>query len=324
VAQTLRAMDREARRLERQRIANEKARQRQALLEASANAAQQYDNTIAALTGAHRIAFQRQDWLTLATEPSSPPTEPRSDREEAARRAERLYHPGWFARTFGFEKRRRAKLAKAVVAAHAADEADFLERKTADEAHAEEIVFAQKVVALEPSALMRALEQHGGLENLPFSAEELAIRYTSERRLIAIVDGLDLDDMPEQSVTLLQSGKASFKPLARTRILELHRDAICSGAVRIALECLRVLPLDAVEVVMQTDLLDPGSGHIDGRPVLYLRVAAQALEAVVLPRSEAWPLVERLGRHLDWNKRDGFRSINLAAFNVPMDAPADA
>ncbi len=53
LGRTLKAMDREARRLERQRIVVEKARQRQGLLEASSNAAQQYDDTIAALTGAH-------------------------------------------------------------------------------------------------------------------------------------------------------------------------------------------------------------------------------------------------------------------------------
>jgi len=323
MARTIRAMDREAKRLERQRIASEKARQRHALLEASANAAQEYEDTLEALTGAHRVAFRRRDWLTLATEPPPAPTQPGSDREEAARRAESLYRPGWFARTFGFEKRRRAQLAKATVEARAADEADFRNRKAADEAHGVEIAFAQKVVAHQPDALAEALEEHGELERLPFSAKEVEVRFTSEGRLIALVDGLDFDDMPEQSVTLLQSGKASFKALARTRVLELHRDAICSGAVRIALECLKILPLDAVEVIMQSDLLDPGSGHIDRRPVLYLRVATQALEAINLARSEPWPLVERLGGHLDWNKRDGFRAINLAAFNIPTDSTSD-
>ncbi len=211
-----------------------------------------------------------------------------------------------------------------MVASRAADEADFLSRKAADEAHAEEIAFAQKVVAHQPDALARALERHSDLERLPFSAEEVEVRFMPDGRLIAMVDSLDFDDMPEQSVTLLQSGKASFKPLARARVLELHRDAICSGAVRVALECLMILPLEAVEVVMQTDLLDPGSGHIEGRPVLYLRVAAQALETIALPRSEPWPLVERLGGHLDWSKRDGFRALNLAAFNIPTESTPDA
>lgn len=149
-----------------------------------------------------------------------------SDREETAQWAEQLYRPGWFARTFGFEKRRRLKLAKGVVAARDADEADFLDRKVADQAHTEEIAFAQKVVARQPEALAKALEVNGELENLPFSAEEVEVRFTHDGRLIAIVDRLDFDDMPDQSVTLLQSGKASFKPLARTRILELHRDAL--------------------------------------------------------------------------------------------------
>jgi hypothetical protein len=122
--------------------------------------------------------------------------------------------------------------------------------------------------------------------------------------------------MPEQSVTLLQSGKASIKPLAKGKVLELHRDNICSSALRVAMECLQTLPLDAMEVVMHTDLLNPSTGHIQSEPVLYVRVAAQAIEPLNLTRTDAVALVERLGGHFDWSKRDGFRTLNLGPFNI--------
>jgi hypothetical protein len=36
----------------------------------------------------------------------------------------------------------------------------------------------------------------------------------------------------------------------------MHRDAICSAALRVAIEFLTTLPLDGVEVLMLTDVLD--------------------------------------------------------------------
>lgn len=58
-------------------------------------------------------------------------------------------------------------------------------------------------------------------------------------RVIAVVDGLDLDDMPDEAVTFLKSGKASFKALAAGKRLEMHPDAICSAALRGAMSSCR-------------------------------------------------------------------------------------
>jgi hypothetical protein len=139
------------------------------------------------------------------------------------------------------------------------------------------------------------------------------------RRKADAADGLDLEDMPDQAVTLLQSGKASIKALPKSRVLELHRLNICSSAVRVALEFLNALPLDAVEVVMQTDVLDRATGHIQAQPVLYVRVTAQAIASVNLALAEADALIDRLGGHYEWKKGEGFRPLNLTPFAIPTE-----
>lgn len=102
-----------------------------------------------------------------------------------------------------------------------------------------------------------------------------------------MVDGLNLDDVPDESVTLLKSVKASFKALAAGKRLEMHPDAICSTALPVAMEFLSTLPLDGVEVMMLTDILDPATDHIDAVPVLHMRVAEQALRTVNLGGTDA-------------------------------------
>src|SRR3546814_8783265 len=76
------------------------------------------------------------------------------------------------------------------------------------------------------------------LGDLPFSVEGLDTLFI-DGRVVAVVDGLDLEDMPEESISLLKSGKASVKAIPVGKRHELHRDAICSAAVRVAIEFLR-------------------------------------------------------------------------------------
>lgn len=123
-------------------------------------------------------------------------------------------------------------------------------------------------------------------------------------------------------MNLLQSGKASVKPLAQGKVFELHRDNICSSALRVAVEFLKAMPIEAVEVVVHCDLLDRASGHILPQPVLYARITAQALATVNLPLAEPAALAERLGAHFDWSKREGFRPINLGAFDIRLHRAA--
>ncbi|TSD82834.1 hypothetical protein FFK22_040985 [Mycobacterium sp. KBS0706] len=317
MASSIRAVRREQERAERRRLAYEKAAQKQAALEAASSAADEYDRLIEALTGAHRVQLERRDWHAVAA--AAPPAEPdRSAVQEAAARRELdAYRPGWLARTFGGAKRRRIELTAAVEDARARDEAAFEARLQEAEARRAEIDFARRLVARDPAAVADALGRYTRLGDLPFSVEGLDLVFVEGGRIVAMIDGLDLEDLPDRSVTLLQSGQASVKPLSQGKVLELHRDAICSAAVRAAAECLAALPVEAIEVVMQTDLLDRGSGHIGVTPVLYLRAAAQALVAVNLPRTDAAALVERLGGHFDWSRKEGFRGIGLGELDVP-------
>jgi len=317
VVRTMRAMDRAAKQAERQRVAHQQALHRQAYLDASAGAAAEYEEIIEALTGAHRIEFRRRDWLTTATAKAVVDPVRRDDEERAAEARLTDYQPSWLTRVLGREAKVRHALEHEVQAARARDEAAHSAQVASAARRNAEIQAAQRVVERNPDAMVKALEEHSALGGLPFSVEGVDTMFL-DGRVIAVVDGLDLEDMPEESITLLKSGKASVKSVPIGKRYELHRETICSAAVRVALEFLATLPLDEVEVMMLTDVLDRGSGHIQAKPVLHLRVAAQAVSTLNLARTESSALVERLGGHIEWNKREGFRAINPAAFGIDL------
>ncbi len=317
VLRTLRSIDRASKRAERQRIAQQFASEKFAQLEASAESARKYVEIVDSLTKCHAIDFRRRDWATTAKSPNVPDPERSSREEEAARASLNRYSPGLFSRAFGVATRKRDELVTALEAARARDEAAYRALREEAKTHNADIEYAQKLLALDHEAIEDSLIKYSSLNQLPFSVEGVDLLFTDKDRIVAIVDGLDPDDMPTQSITLLKSGRASIKALSTSRILELHRDNICSSSVRVAIEIMQVIPIDVIEVVMHTDLLDRATGHIRSTPILYVRVTAQALSSINLARTEPSALVEFLGGHFDWNKRNGFRAIGPESFNIP-------
>jgi hypothetical protein len=320
VGRTVRALDREAARQQRQRQLHENASLRQAALDASHNAASTHERFVELLTGCHRVQFYRRDWEADAN--AMPPEDPPYNdvRERAAAAALAAYQPSWFTKATGGGDKQKVKLASAIASARREDEEAY--RKACQKAseRRDEIALSKAVLALKSDALLAAVNQHSKLSEVAVEGVNiLAI----DGRVIVVVDGLDLEDMPTQSVSLLQSGKASVKPLAASKVLEMHRDNICSSAVRVAVELLVVVPADAVEVVMQTDLLDRATGHIMSEPVLYVRVTAQALQSVNLKLAEPAMLAERLGAHYNWNRKSGFSPLNLGVFDLPLELLSD-
>lgn len=305
----MRAIDREAKRSQARRVAYERSAQKIALLEEAADAADEYQEMIDQLVGAHRIAFRPIDWAVMAQRPSLPTPERTSTHEDAARRALADYRPNWFERTFGLATGKVRKLEAAVASAAIHDEAlhraAYAEVKTVND----QLDLARKLVGFDRDAIVKVVNERSGLGDLPFCVEALDLYFGAGGQMTARIDGLDLDDMPTQSVTLLQSGKASVKTLSPAKIQELHRANICASALRVAVELLQVVPVPMVEVVMETDLLDPATGHIEPKPVLVVKVSRQAIATLALERTEAPAVVERLGGEMDWNSRRGFAAI---------------
>lgn len=307
----MRAIDREAKRAESRRIAYERAAQRMEALEAAADAVAEYEDMLDQLTGAHRVGFKQLDWAEVAERELLAGPVRTKFLEERAQKALEDYSPGWFARTLGFAKAQRRKLETRVRDAALRDQIEFdLEVERVSAANAE-IDFARKMTAHDREAFIDVLSTRTDLGSLPFCVEGVDVVFAADGRLVIRVDGLDIEDLPTQSVNLLQSGKASIKPLSSARIMELHRDNLCSSALRVGIECLQVLPVDQIEVTMLTDVLDRGTGHIAPQPVLHVKLSAQAIDTLNLARADPAAVVERLGGAMLWSKKDGFKPIEI-------------
>lgn len=317
----MRAIDREARKSKRRREIYAKAAAKHAMLQASARAANQYEDLVSLLCEGHKTTFKRSAFAMLATEKW--PEDPVFDdvKERAARQAFETYVPGWFARTFRLANGKRKRLEAAIEKAKLNDKDDHAERIEATARRRDDIQAAKALVNLQPEAVAKAVSKHVDMSEI--AVETLSVSVV-DGRIVALLDALEIDDMPDEAVTLLQSGKASTKAIPAGKRQELHRDNICSSALRAAIDLLQVLPVDALEVISQTDILDAGTGHITAEPVLYMRVTAQALASVNPKQTEPVALAERLGATFNWTRKSGFRAIDLTAFGFDPEALAQA
>ncbi|MFN3537918.1 MAG: hypothetical protein ACK4Y4_10765, partial [Brevundimonas sp.] len=231
VTRSLRAMERESRRAERQRYLHQQAVAKQTLLDSSAQMVADYEGLIDHLTRCHQIPFSRRDWAEEAalSEPADP--EPRNAREQAAAAIEAAYRPNWFENSLGLAARKRELLKTAIVDARQADRAAHISACEQAKAQRSAIIFAKSVLALRSDALIEAVRQHA---NLNAAAIEAVNIRAVNGRVIVVADALEVEDMPTESVSLLKSGKASYKQLTQRKVLELHRDNVCSSAIRVA------------------------------------------------------------------------------------------
>ena len=306
-------MEREAQRAHRMKLAEQKASAKQALLDASADAAVKYERFIEFLVDAHRVSLRRRDWAAIANSPTPAKPELGFDLEKSAQRSLDEHAPGWFARTFGGAKRERARLHEAIARAKANDKKAYDEALATWEQRRSEIELAQAVIAGKDEATKTAIQTYADFGSVAVEGLRFAC---NEKRVVAIADGYEREDLPSNTVTLLQSGKASIKPISAKRQKEIHRDNVCASALRIAVETLQALPIEAVEVVVLSDILDAGSGHIAPRPVLYGRFTAQALLTVNLVQADPTLAAERLGAQFDFSGRDGLRAIDVERFDI--------
>lgn len=264
------------------------------------------------LTGAHRIAYETLDWRRLAAREPLPFPVRTHERERAARHALATYQPSWHDRLLAEEAHRRRQLTWKVAEAASADEAAFQRAYRAVEAQNAETLFARRLVNLDPQAMKEAILRRSKLAELTDCMNSLGLAQPSAGRVVAVVDGLQFGDMPLERIAVSAAGGAEPIPIAERR--RMHLANVCATALRVGAELVSVLPLHAVEVVVECDAEPRG-------PILQLLMTAERLANLELKTADAVSLATSIQARMDWSLENGFapiRPIPLSAVVQPL------
>jgi len=269
-----------------------------------------HEALIARLTEAHHTAFKRIDWDKFEAEGPMAPSVARDAVSAPARKKLQDYRPSLADTLLGRERDRRRELTARVVEASRADAELYSRAKAQADAHNRMLTLAPEVRALNADAIAGVLKVNGAAEALKETVEAFSLRTEGKTRLIAQLDLLEFDAIPDEACTGGAAG-AAWAEMTDAERGKLQLDNACSVALRAAVEVLQAAPVETVEVVAR--LCKPGGlAETDYQPVLHVKVAAAALAKANLRKMEAAPTLVAFGARINWTPADGLAAIEIA------------
>jgi len=305
-----------------QRASRAKAReqrQTRARPEPTAETLAVYETKIQQLTRLHCADYKRLDWHDIAGRGLVEPALPANAKELVARKALAAYRPGFFDSLLGMGADRRRRLAERVLEAAKADALIYAEAKRNADRHNLDVTLAASILALEPEAVEKALGAHLPMGELKPALEGLSLSFPGAGRLVIYLDALELDVLPDESCAMLENGKGGYVPTSASALQELHVSNICSAILRVGLETLTTLPIEAVEVVARCYLPSPRTGEFEQHPVIYVKLPYEAVQRMDIRRLEPTSAVTALGGRIDWDSTRGFAPIQIHDLKLVAD-----
>ena len=273
--------------------------------------AETYEALIARLTEAHHVVFKRIDWTKIEDDGPMAPTVPRDAVSSVARKKLSDYRPTLADSLLGRERERRRELTEKVVEAAKADAELYGRAKAEADAHNRMLALAGEVRALNPDAIAGVLKVNGAAKALKEVVEAFSLRAEGATRLVAQVDLIEFDALPDEACKASAAGVVSRTELPAAERAQLQLANACSAALRAAVEVLQVAPVETVEVVAR--VCRPGGlADTDFDTVLYVKVPAMALGKANLKKMEASTVVAALSARLNWTAARGLAPIDLA------------
>ena len=314
-------IDRATKQVVRDRERKEREARRMKKPEPGEAAVAQHDALLERLTRAHCIKYQRKDWNEISRRGMMEPAPRSNAREQAARKALARYEPGVIDSLFGLGKDRRRELAAKVIAAAKADQATYEKNKRAADAHNADVAAAAGVLAMDLMALESTLKANIDRETVGGALEGFAIAQPSPGRFIVFIDALEAAAMPDETCQIGPTGQAVYMPLPEANIQEVHLSNVCSISLRVGVEVLATVGVDAVEVLTRCHLPNRVGNGTEQHPVLYVKLPHVAIERMELEKLEPVSTVTALGGRLDWDTTRGFAAIGVDDLKLFAEPP---
>ena len=327
VNSTLKALDREAQRRNRERNREAIRRQREMEKNAKAHAKLQelerarfevedYEEEINRFKSLHALGTTVSiDWNEIAT--LEPPSEPvhTSIHKRLAEGELHKYKPSILDKTLKRAEKKKKLLKQAV---EEADKEDLLEYQESliqfskdklDWEHS--ISFANRILDHDTTSYVEALD-----ELKPFSSVSELFKMVEfqaySKNSVAASCKIDLENtVPSIRKSLLQSGKISVKQMPKSQYFELCQDFVCSCALRIARDLLGILPVEWIMVNICMEMLNSATGMLQDQVILSVAIPRTTLSKIKLKAVDPSDAMSNFKHQMQFKKTKGFSGVEV-------------
>lgn len=313
MAAAARAAERDSRRRQRELEAEQKHYEKMAVLDQAAYDVEVYKNYIDRITSVHKEVSPDVEWQLIFDDPQPKEPVPTQSAERLARLKLQNYRPGFLTKLFGTVEKKRGGLEKDINTAINKDEENnklSMNKYRKDVAEWEEQTsLAREILNHQPKAFIKALEDLGTFSEIEKLGSRLQFRITDDSFVFCTVKVHSKDIIPEQSKSLLQSGRLSQKNIPKGKFFELYQDYVCGVVLRVANEIFAVLPVDEVVVTATDDVLDTKTGHIEEQPIVSAFIPRKTIRNLNMSLIDPSDSMVNFTHQMKFKKTQGFSAV---------------
>lgn len=316
---TLNKIDREAKRRQRELEKRQKEYEKMQALEQAAYDVEVFENYIERIQSIHKDASEEIDWHKINN--SSPPDKPikKNSFEEKARKKLSEYKPTLFQKIFKTTEKIKGTLEKEIENGRSKDidtyESSLVEYNSDCSEWKKQKEISEKLLKGDPETIIEAIKEYGEFDEIKDLGSSLAFDFSKEGILTVGINVHSKDIVPEDSKSLLKSGKLSIKKMPKGEYNEIFQDYVCSSAIRIAREVFSLLPVDKVLINSKDKILNKKTGHLENQIILSVLIPKDTIKAINLNKIDPSDSMENFIHNMKFKKTTGFDPVDKVNLN---------
>jgi hypothetical protein len=318
-----RRAERESRRQHNELLRQQKQLQKMLDRERAAFEVKLYENRIDLLRSIHKDCGPTWDWLAIYSSSSPAPPTRSQNRAKSAQLKLDNFQPTFWDKLFRRVEKKRHALSVAVVQARKVDGDEYLEAVTK---HQKEMLewqerreIAGRVLGKEPQAFKEVIEELSPFREISDLGSNVGFQFENTSLIEVALNINGQNVIPNETKSLLQSGKLSTKKMPQGQFYDLYQDYICGCVLRVAREIFALLPFDIVIVTAVGDVVNTQTGHLEEKPLLSVAIPQRTLEKLDLNSIDPSESMKNFIHRMDFKKNRGFQVI--AKIERTMDLP---
>ena len=115
--------------------------------------------------------------------------------------------------------------------------------------------------------------------------------------------------IPDESYSLLASGKLSVKPVPASTKLDLTHDYVCSTVLRVAEDAFALLPIKRVIIHATDERLNTATGHNEEVTILSASIEREKLESLNMQMVDPSDAMSNFTVNMNYKKTTGFAPV---------------
>lgn len=304
-----RQVERESQRQHREYLKRQKEYEKQLELERAENEVEEHNCYINSLLSVHKTCSPLYDWEGIKSSVSPQKPEKIEQNTIAAKKAYLDYKPSIFDKAFCRTESKRNKLTDNAKKAQEKDLQIYL--RAVENFKKESFLYklSGKVLSGDLDSYILAIKNLNPFSNISELGTNINFHVDHKDYIEATLHVNGEDVIPEESKSLLKTGRVSTKKMSQTKFHEIYQDYVCSCVLRIARELFSLLPIRVAVVTAEAKILNLENGHLEEKPILTVVIPREEIIEFNFERIDPSDSMNVFVHKMAFNKTKGFKAI---------------